>query len=370
MKAASLLLICAAALAECPLGASAPVARLPAVKVRALEKASAAAASRSSATVAPGTRVDLAFRLGGYVDEIAQVKQGSGTRELQEGDRVTKGTVLARLRQQDYEQKISEARAGVSEATAARAQAERDAERAQKLFKSGAISRAELDQTKSKALTARARVQGAMAKVSEAQTALGDATLVSPIDGVVLKRNLDKGALVGAGVPVWSIADTTKVKVVFGVADSELDKLKLNAPQSITTEAFHGRAFAGKVTRIGTAADAKMHLFEVEVTLPNEADELKPGMVAALVLPSTATRADAPMVPLSAVQKSKVSADGFTVFVVAGPDADAVVRTREIELGDFLGALIPVTSGLKEGERVVVMGASQLSDGAKVRVIP
>jgi multidrug efflux system membrane fusion protein len=368
MKAALLGTLCVA-LAECP-GASAPVARVPAVKVRALERASAATAARSSATVAPATRVDLAFRLGGYVEEIAQVKQGSGTRELQEGDRVTKGTVLARLRQQDYEQKLSEARAGVSEATAARAQAERDAERAQKLFKSGAISRAELDQTKSKALTAKARVQGAVAKVSEAQTALGDATLVSPIDGVVLKRNLDKGALVGPGVPCWSIADTTKVKVVFGVADSELEKLKMGAPQSITTEAFHGRAFEGKVTRIGTAADAKMHLFEVEVTLPNDADELKVGMVAALDLPAAARKADAPMVPLAAVQRSKVSADGFAVFVVDGPDTDAVARSREIELGDFTGSLIPVTAGLKEGERVVVMGASQLNDGAKVRVIP
>jgi RND family efflux transporter MFP subunit len=360
-----------ALLLACP-GAKAPAEKVAtAVKVRQLEKGSSAQTARYSATVNAASRVELAFRMGGYVDAIAQVKGVDGAlRDLQDGDKVHPGMELARVRQSDFEQKVAEARAAQAEAIAARSQAQKDYERAQRLFNSASISRAELDAAKAKAHTATARVEGAKARAAEAQTALGDAALESPIDGVVLKRSVEKGALVTPGQPCFSIADTSKVKVMFNVADTALERLTMGSNQPVTTEAYRGRTFLGQISRVAPNADAKSHLFEVEVTIPNPDDALKPGMVAALNLPTRPGETPTPLVPLTAVVRSPHDPKGFAVYVVDGSDDDTKVRVRDVELGSFVGNAIPVRSGLKEGERVVVMGASLLSDGMAVQIIP
>jgi len=366
--------------AACPLflllalacgGSEGPERARTAVKVRLLEKAGAGQGLRYSASINAGQRVELSFRNGGYIEAITQVKGVDGAqRTLQDGDRVTKGMELARVRRKDFEQKLSEARASLAEASAQRTQADRDYTRASKLVASGSISRAEMDVAKAKADGARARVAGAAARVDEAKTALADATLTSPIEGVVLHRAIEEGALVAPGAPAFSIADTSKVKVVFGVPDTMLESLKLGSAQSISTEALRGKTFSGQISRIAASADAKSRVFEVEVTIPNPDDELKVGMVASLSLPVSATSAPAPLVPLSAVVRSPAHSEAFAVYVVQGPDDAAVAKLREVELGSFVGNSIPVKSGLKEGERVVVMGASFLSDDQSVRVIP
>ena len=363
MKRALLLLL----LCGCS-GVTSTTPRVPtAVKVRQMKREAVGQGSRYAATINAASRVELAFRMGGYVEQVAQVKGVDGKlRTLQEGDKVTKGMQLARVRLQDYEQKLSEATASLSEASASRAQADRDHDRATRLFSSGSISRAEMDLARARAQSSRARVQGAAARVAEAQSAMGDASLVAPIDGVILKRNLEPGALVSPGLVCFSIADTTKVKVLFGVADSELEKLKVGSAQNVSTEAFRGRLFKGQISRIAPSADAKSHVFEVEVTIPNPADELKVGMVAALNLPMAAGEAPAPLVPLTAVVRSAQHPDGFAVFVVN----DAVAHLRDVELGGFVGNSIPVKSGVTEGESVVVMGATLLSDGQTVQIIP
>jgi RND family efflux transporter MFP subunit len=364
-------LFCAVLFAVACGGAEGPERARTAVKVRLLEKAGAGQGLRYSASINAGQRVDLSFRNGGYIEAITQVKGVDGAqRTLQDGDRVTKGMELARVRRKDFEQKLSEARAALAEASAQRTQADRDYSRASKLVASGSISRAEMDVAKAKADGARARVAGAAARVDEAKTALGDATLTSPIEGVVLHRSLEEGALISPGAPAFSIADTSKVKVVFGVPDTMLESLKLGSAQAISTEALRGKTFSGQISRIAASADAKSRVFEVEVTIPNPDDELKVGMVASLSLPVSATSALAPLVPLSAVVRSPAHAEAFAVYVVQGPDEASVAKLREVELGSFVGNSIPVKAGLKEGERVVVMGASFLSDGQSVRVIP
>jgi RND family efflux transporter MFP subunit len=356
--------------AACP-AANTAVKSQTAVKVRQLEKGGAAQGQRYSATITAGSRVDLSFKNGGYVEKLTEVKGVDGAmRAIQEGDPVKIGQELARVRKKDFEHKAAEARAALAEASAARNESERELARATKLFGSGSISRAELDLNRSRSESARARVAGAAARVDEANTAVGDASLVSPIAGVVLKKNLEVGALITPGQPAFSVADTTKVKVLFGVPDTQLETLRVGSPQSIATEAFKGRLFNGQISRIAPAADAKSRVFEVEVTLPNPNDELKVGMTAALNLVAAPDAAPAPLVPLTAVVRSPGKPQSFAVFVVDGPAEDSTAHAREVELGTFIGDSIPVRSGLKEGEQVVVMGASFLSDGQHVRVIP
>jgi multidrug efflux system membrane fusion protein len=350
-----------------------PRATPTAVKAAVVERAETAAATRYSAQIEPATRVDLAFKEGGYVDSVAKAPGVDGKmRILQDGDAVNAGQELAALRRVDYAQKLDEARSAVDQGRASLEQAELDLSRAQKLHESGSISAAELDNARLKRDAARASLDGARARLAEAQQALADTSLRSPLDGVVIKRGVEVGALAVAGTVAFTVAEIRNVKVVFGVPDTILPRVQLGASQTIATEAYRDAKFDGRITRIDPAADPHSRVFEVEVTIPNADGRLKTGMIAALSLADGAAQAVAPqpLVPLQAIVRSPSHPGRFAVFVVEPEGSRSVAHAREVELGEYLGSVIPVTQGLKGGEQIVVLGAGLLSDGEAVQVIP
>jgi RND family efflux transporter MFP subunit len=343
-----------------------------AVKVATVERAGTSASTRYSAQIEPQTRVDLAFKVGGYVDSIAKAPGVDGKPHiLQEGDAVHVGSELAVIRRTDYEQKLGEANASSLQAKSAAEQAQLDFDRTTKLVANGSVSASEMDNARIKRDSANASAAGAKVRVDEAQTALADTSLRSPIDGVVVKRSLENGVLAAPGTVGFVVAVTDTVKAVFGVPDTVLPRVQLGAVQAVTTEAYAGVTFQGRISRIAPAADAKSRVFEVEVTLPNADYRLKSGMVAALSLAAagdTKTQEE-PLVPLAAIVRSPLNKSGkaFAVFVV---DDKHIAHAKEVELGEYLGRVIPVTSGLVGGEQIVVQGAGLLSDGEAVEIIP
>lgn len=342
-----------------------------AVRVHAVERTASKSATRYSATINPASRVDVAFKVGGYVQTVATVKGVDGRqRLLQEGDRVTSGQTLAVLRASDYDQKLAEARAGLAEARAAREQSQIDFDRASRLASSESVSKAELDAARVKLDANNARADGAAVRVAEGQTALSDTRLRAPMNGVVVKRSVEVGTLAAPGTVAFTIADTSSVKVVFGVPDTELEALRLGALQSVTTEAYRGREFVGHITRIAPVADPKSRVFEVEVTIDNSDGELKPGMIAALELAGTGKAPALTVLPLNAVVRSPGHPGRFAVFVMDPKASVPTARLREVELGEFLGNQIPIRAGLADGDRVIVQGATLVSDGEQVQVIP
>jgi RND family efflux transporter MFP subunit len=368
----ALVAVAAAALAACtqrePSRAS-PTA----VKVAVVERAETATATRYSAQIEPATRVDLAFKESGYVDSIAKAAGvDAKMRILQDGDAVQAGQELAALRRVDYTQKLDEARSAVDQGRASLEQAELDLARAQKLHESGSISSAEADNARLKRDAARASLDGARARLAEAQQALADTSLRSPLDGVVIKRGIEVGMLAAAGTVAFTVAEIRNVKVVFGVPDTILPRVQLGASQTVTTEAYRDVKFDGRITRIDPAADPHSRVFEVEVTIPNADGRLKTGMIAALSLAEGPApgAAPQPLVPLQAIVRSPAHPGQFAVFVVEPAGDRSVAHARDVDLGEYLGSVIPVTRGLKGGEQIVVLGAGLLSDGEAVQVIP
>lgn len=339
------------------------------VRVRTVEQRSQLAGARYSGSVEPGTRVDLAFKVGGYVRDLAQTKSGNEAHKVQEGDWVTKGTVLAVVRENDYEMKVSAAQAALAEAVAAQKQAQLDFDRSQKLHASNTVAKVELDTQAARLESANARVEGARTRIQEAQIALADCTLRAPIDGVVLKRPIEVGTLVAPGSVAFVVADTRNVKVVFGAPDKLIEKLKPGGTLTVSFEAVAGD-FSGTISRIAPSADLKSRVFEVEATIPNPKDQLKVGMIAKLVVPEAALESSALVLPLTAVVRSPRDPRGFSVFVIDGDVGKEVAHLRDVKLGEVVGNGVIVSDGLKTNERVVSMGATLITDGEPVRVIP
>jgi RND family efflux transporter MFP subunit len=342
------------------------------VRVEKVQGESAAAGLRYSASIQPYEQVPLAFKVGGYVQEISQRPGADGhPRNVQQGDLVTRGTVLARIQPADYQEKVNQARAQVAQAEAGLAKARADAARAEALYKAQALTRPDYDAATASLASAAASAEGARAQLESARISLRDGVLMAPADGVILSRNIEVGSLAGVGTTGFTLADLTRVKAVFGVPDLLVERVRLGAPLQVKSDAFGSTVFPGRVTAVSPSADAQSRVFNVEVTIPNPDRRLKAGMIASVEVaaPSADIEPGSAAVSVAAVVKSP-GPGGFAVFVADGPDDDAVARSREVTLGRISGNRVAVTTGLKVGERVVVSGASLLTDGDRVRVIP
>ncbi|MEZ4363661.1 MAG: efflux RND transporter periplasmic adaptor subunit [Kofleriaceae bacterium] len=364
--AATILVGCERVTPTAPLGV--------AVKVATPERSSTMASARYTAQIVPGVRVDLAFKVGGYVESIAQVAGvNDQPRPLQEGDLVEAGAQLASLRESDYDQKVAEARAAVSQAASTYRDARRDAARDAKLARVGSLPPATADSSRARRDAAAAATAGARARLAQAKTARSDATLVAPLSGVILKRAIEVGSLATPGTVAFTIADVTKVKAAFGVPDLLLPRIKLGDTLRVTTDAFPGVTFEGQVSRLAPEADQRSRVFDVDVTIPNPDNKLKAGMVASLAIDTDAAAEgnaeDLPLVPLSAIVRPRTG-KGFAVYVVEAAGGVTRARAREVTLGDYLGRVVPIKKGLGLTERVVVQGAGLLADGERVEVIP
>jgi RND family efflux transporter MFP subunit len=311
-----------------------------------------------SASINPSTSVNVNFKVRGYIEEILQVQGPDGARRnVQEGDFVKRGAVLARMRQSEFKDKLLEAEAGLEKAKA-------DFERAVKLYESNTIAKADYD-------ASYAQYQSAKGHYGEAQTSLNDTYLRAPMDGWVLSRSVEVGTLAMPGSAAFVVADTRTVKAVFGVPDIVVGDVAMGSKQILTTEALPGEELRGTITRVGAAADPSSRVFEVEATIPNPDGRLKVGMIASLQLATDGTTSiPLTVVPLNAVVRPADDRRAFAVFVVEEHEGKLVARSRTVRLGDVVGDAIAVTEGLSAGERVIIRGATLVNDMQPVQIIP
>jgi RND family efflux transporter MFP subunit len=352
---------------------------------------------RYSASILPYRQVTLSFRTGGFVDWILQLPGADGRdHNLGIGDAVKEGTVLTRLRQKDYDLRVSEkenqleelrrselaARSQLKAAEASAAKAADDFARASALFATQSVTKpeydaatAQRDATRAQVEAAREQVQAAGARINASEVATGQANLdradteiAAPFTGYITQRNVETGAFVPPGSPAFSLADLSTVKAVFGLPDREIADLRTGVALTVTSDALAGHEFRGTVTAISPVADSNTRLFPVEVVLANPQRALLAGMIVSLSL-GTGKQKSLLAAPLTAVVRS-AEPGGFAVIIVEERDGHARARLRPVTLGQTYGNQIEVINGVRQGEKVVVSGPSMLNDGDAIRIIP
>jgi multidrug efflux pump subunit AcrA (membrane-fusion protein) len=382
-------------LASCAREAAAVEKTVTPVRVAAVEMFEPAFSERYSASIMPGRQVTLAFRVAGYVRQLKQTRGADGRlRALEPGDIVAAGAVLATLREEDYQVQVEQAlgsadsarenekaaRGKLIQAQAAFTKAEADLGRARTLFASQSLTRSDFDSTQAQYDSARGDLEAARAQLdaaagqirtadaalASARLAHRDTSLAAPFTAAVVQRSVEVGALVSAGTQAYTLADISSVKATFGVPDSVAVQIQPGTAVAITLEALPERRFGGTVNAIAAVADQDTRLFQIEVSLGNEQRLLRPGMIASLSLGPAAAVPAVPVVPLSAVIRDRQGGSRFAVMVVE----DGVARERAVTLGATYGERLAVTSGVQPGEHVILAGATLVTDGELVEVIP
>jgi multidrug efflux system membrane fusion protein len=327
------------------------------------------AATKYSANIVPYAQVDLSFKSNGYVERLHQVKNPSGgTRNVDQGDWIPKGTVLAVVSQQDYIDKLQQAQAQLARSQAEQEKARLSFERVSSLYSTQSATKPDYDSAKAQLESTTASVSGAQAQISEAKVALDYCSLRAPFSGWLVKRSVDLGSLVGPATNGFTLADTSSVKAVFGIPDILITRVKPGQHLLVATDAL-SHSVEGRVSAISPAADPKSRVFSVEVTIPNTRNELKSGMIASLSLEGANLRQPALAVPLAAVIRDPAHANGFAVMRAEGTGDLVSARLQSVELGDTFGNMIVTKGGLSSGERVITTGVTLIKSGDKVRII-
>lgn len=247
--------------------------------------------------------------------------------------------------------------------------AEREKNRMEELYKGGAVpqqqydaARTVYDKAKAGLAVAQANIKQAEAALAGAKVTLDKATIRSPITGVVSKKYVDEGDMVGPTTPVIRIVQMETLKVLGGVSERHLRRLEPGkTPVTIKTDAYPQDEFTGTVYKVGVAVDPATRTGKVEIRVPNSDTRLKPGMFARMTV-VLSEKEDVVIVSDSALIRDQ---GGTYVFVANNSKA----RRREVKLGLSQGAYHEVMQGLAAGDLVITRGQGQLEDGQAIEVV-
>jgi multidrug efflux system membrane fusion protein len=299
----------------------------------------------ATGSVAPEDEIALGFKIGGVIASIS----------VDAGDRVRAGQPLASLDLREIEAGLAKARSGA-------AKAGRDLKRAQRLYRDSVVTLAQLQDAETGDEVGRADLQAASVNRRYA-------VIVAPSAGVVLRRMAEAGENVAAGSPVLVLGARgagsragNKLKV--GLADRDLVSIRKGDAASVRFDALSSGAYAGRVSRIGAAADPATGTYEVEIAL-DRADGLVAGLVGRAEIHAS-EGAPATLVPVEAV----LEADGGDATVYALSSDGTHAERRHVTVGFIAGNRVAISAGLENVARVLTDGASYLDDGAAVRVKP
>jgi RND family efflux transporter MFP subunit len=333
----------------------------------------------------PYQNVELHAKVAGYIKRI----------NVDIGDHVRAGQVLAVLEVPELVAQVDEAKAASHHAEEEIARARSDVARAeadhvalhsnaQRLVNTDKVrpgliaaqelddanakdraSEAQVDAAKSALAAARQQLEGAKAE-QEHYSALSDYTrIVAPYDGVVTWRFSDTGSLVQAGTsssngaPVVTVAQVNELRLRIPVPESVAAKVRIGDAVDVKVQAT-SEHFTGKVARFTGALDMSTRTMQVEIDVPNPAYHLQPGMYADVVLAAD-SRNDVLTVPVNALQREQ---NRTSVLVV---DPQNRVQTREVHIGVESSSSIEIVSGLAPGERVIVGNLGSYQQGELVR---
>lgn len=247
--------------------------------------------------------------------------------------------------------------------------AERERKRMEGLYKGGAVPEQQYDaactaydRAKTGLAVAEANIKQAEAALAKAKVTLDKATIEAPITGLVSKKYVDEGNMVGPTTPLIRIVQIETLKVLGGVSERYLPLLMPGkTPVHIRTDAYPKDEFKGTVYRVGVAVDPTTLTGEVEIRVPNPDIRLKPGMFARMTIILT-EKEDVVVVSDSVLIREE---GNIYVFVANGNKA----YRRRVKVGLSQSEYYEVLQGLSVGDMVITHGQRQLEDGQMVEVI-
>jgi len=328
-----------------------PVARP--VKIMTIGESSGGDWREYPGTIKAALNADLAFEVAGRIIE----------RPVKEGEKVKKGTVLARLDDRDYVAQLDVAKANLRKAQS-------DYRRGQNIYKedSGAISKQRIDGYRRAAEVAEAELQ-------VAEKALQDTMLQAPFDGVMARKLVDDFANVNAKDPVLVFQDTSHLEIRINIPERDMGgegpketdaEITARLKPEVVVTSIPDRSFPARVKEVATTADPETRTFQATLIFENPEDvRVFPGMTAKIRVKASRIRgySDTIAVPVNAVRDD----ENGRAFVWLIDPSSMTVRRTPVQVGAMFGSDIEIRQGLSRGDMIATSGVQALREGMPVR---
>jgi RND family efflux transporter MFP subunit len=336
----------------------------------------------------PFQEVDVMAKVAGYIRTI----------NVDIGDHVHRGQVLATLEIPEMDSEIAHARASIDQANAEEAQAEDDLHRAESAHEMqhlsltriqnvasrepGLVPQQEVDEVRSKDLEAEAQASAAKSSVAAARerilvmqadearlkTMRAYETITAPFDGIVTKRYGNAGAMIQAGtasqsqaMPVVRISENSLLRLILPVPESSVSEVAVGRMVSVRVPSLH-RTFSGRVSRFADELQLSTRTMDTEVDVPNPSLTLIPGMYAEVDLDLQQHKAVL-TAPPDAIDGTGTSTRVFQI------DPQGTIHIARVQLGLETAREVEIKEGVHEGEMVVAGRRAGLKEGDRVKPV-
>jgi RND family efflux transporter MFP subunit len=297
-------------------------------------------------------------------ERAAMIAEASGSVEqvnVELGDHVGRGAVLARIDAKALGLALRSARSAVRARLYAKQVAQRQLARTRRLVEAGALPEHELELSKNMLASEKAELSRARAALAGAREELEGAVVRAPFSGVISEKAVHEGDVVRVGAPLFTLIDPSSMRLRASVPSESLEQLAVGAPVSFRVRGLGEHEFLGKIERVGPAADPVTRQIPLLISLPNPTGRLVAGLFAEGRI--AAQEQTGLLVPASAVA---LSGDATSVRRV---DADQIEEVPvQVGMEDPVSDIVLVSGRLREGDRVLTGPARELEGGTSVRI--
>ena len=343
-------LIIATAFAACSEGTKVNYSTAP------VEKQNITTSITATGTIEPVTEVEVGTQVSGIIDRIY----------VDYNSEVHRGQVIAELDKTNLLSKLASAQSNLSNAQSSLNYQSANYKRYKTLYEKGLVSANDYENAKLSYEQALQQVKVQQQNVTEAQTNLGYATITSPIDGVVLSKDVEEGQTVASAMTTPTLfiiaQDLTDMRVIADIDEADIGGVKEGQRVTFTVDAFPDDIFEGAVTQVRQQATTESNVvtYEVVISAPNDQLKLKPGLTANVTI-YTMEKNGVLAVPARALRFTPNEAllqDGETVEDVQAPaklwtKEGNVFKAHKVEVGLSNGMLTEIISGVKAGTEVL-----------------
>lgn len=334
-------------------------ARGPAIAVTvAKPSASGENAIEASGQVQSSQTANISTRVMGYITKM----------NVNIGDHVHKGQVLATISNDDILAKRAQADAAIAQAEIAVKNAKKDYDRFQVLYKQQSASAKEVENMTMQYAGVKSVLETARQMRNEVNAMLSYTSLTAPFDGVVTQRSADAGNMANPGIPILAVERAGSFQVIASVSENSIGQLQPGQKATISIHAIN-KTIGGSVAEISTSSQATGGQYLVKINIPGaEKGGLYGGMYANVSIPIKSSAnaqacSNSVMVPIYSIEQKDELTGVYTV------SANNTAMLRWVRLGKTHGDKVEVLSGLDKNERYIISADSKLYNGEPVTII-
>ncbi|MEI7673990.1 MAG: efflux RND transporter periplasmic adaptor subunit, partial [Deltaproteobacteria bacterium] len=304
----------------------------------------------SVGTLKPYDEVVVSSELDGILKTIS----------VDEGSPVTRGQLIAEIKETDYRLAVEQAAAALKQVEAALANAKLEHQRKEALYREELVTKQQFDDIVARLALTQGDVERAKAGLDLAKERLTKTKVFAPMAGSVKEKKVTSGDYIRNGTFIVSIIRTDLLKLAFSVPEKDVGSLREGQDIVFTVDSFPGHEFKGRVKTLYPNLEEKTRSLLVEAQVVNQGGSLKPGFFTRVTL-YTGPAKDTVVVPITALLYDNTTTK---VFAVEGGRA----KEKMVKIGRKYGEFMEITEGLKAKEIVVTVGQSNLMEGVPVNV--